>query len=60
MSVELHMVPIREALYFPKVKELFDSKGAILDKDYAKRAKNFFGELEMYAKNLKPLRQPQK
>jgi len=32
VNIEFHMVPIREALYFSMVRELFDDKGAIRDR----------------------------
>jgi NAD(P)H-dependent FMN reductase len=56
--VELHMVPIREALYFPVVQNLFDEKGQIKDQSYAKRIKTFLDELTMYAKALSKSRSP--
>jgi len=53
VAVELHMVPIREAIYFPNVYTLFDEKGNINDKAYAERARKFLEELTWYAKALK-------
>ncbi len=53
VSVELHMVPIREAIYFPAVYNLFDEKGNIKDNSYHERVKKFLDELSWYAKNLK-------
>jgi NAD(P)H-dependent FMN reductase len=51
--IELHMVNIREALYFPFVQDLFEEKGAIKDKSFNDRAKVFFDELIWYANALK-------
>lgn len=52
--IELHMVNIREALYFPNVKALFDDKGTIKDPaGYKDRVKQFLDELVRYAKILK-------
>lgn len=53
VAAELHMVDIREALYFPVVQNLFDDKGGIKDAtSYKDRIKNFLVELEWYAKAL--------
>jgi NAD(P)H-dependent FMN reductase len=54
ISIELHMVPIREAIYFPTIQNLFDEKGNIKDQSYHKRVKVFLDELLWYAKALKP------
>lgn len=57
VSIELHMVPIREAVYFPNIQTLFDAKGKIKDADiYEKSCDAFFGDLVWYAKLLKPAR----
>jgi NAD(P)H-dependent FMN reductase len=57
VSVELHMMPIREALYFPTVKDLFDGTGKIKDPGaYKDRLAKFFEELSRYAKALKSAR----
>ena len=59
--VELHMLPIREALYFPMVKDLFDDKGKIKNPDaYKDYLAKFFEELSRYAAALKPARLPNK
>lgn len=57
VAVELHMVPIREAVYFPRVQDLFDDKGAIKDASYPERVKKFLDELIWYADALKPARE---
>jgi len=57
VSVELHMIPIREAIYFPNVHELFDEKGAIKERAYSARVKKFLDELVWYANVLKPERE---
>jgi NAD(P)H-dependent FMN reductase len=54
---ELHMVSIREALYFPFVQDLFDEAGKLKSPDaYKDRLKNFFVELAWYADALKSAR----
>lgn len=53
VAIEFHMVPIREALYFSNVQNLFDEKGEIKDKSYSERVKVFFDELVWYANKLK-------
>ncbi len=60
VSVELHMVPIREALYFPVVQDLFDENGKINDDAYLRRFKRFLDELLWYAEALKPARKNKK
>jgi NAD(P)H-dependent FMN reductase len=51
---ELHMVGIREALYFPAVQDIFDVSGDIKDKNlYQKRIAAFLEELAWYAKKLR-------
>jgi len=56
VCIELHMVPIREALYFPLVQNLFDENNAIKDSAFKGRAKKFLEELVWYAKVLKAVR----
>jgi NAD(P)H-dependent FMN reductase len=55
--VELHMMPIREAVYFSNVITLFDETGMIKDPSYADRLKTFFSELSKYAEALQKTRQ---
>lgn len=58
--IELKMAPIREAIYFPNVKDIFDEKGKIKIKDeavYKERVKKFLDELVFYAETLKPARE---
>jgi NAD(P)H-dependent FMN reductase len=57
VSIELHMVPIREVMYFPVVQNLFDDSGGIKDNVYYDRVKNFLDELVWYAKVLKTARE---
>jgi NAD(P)H-dependent FMN reductase len=54
--IELHMVPIREAIYFSSVAALFDESGAMKDASYAARVKKFLDELAWYAGALKAAR----
>lgn len=56
VCIELHMVPIREAIYFPLVQNIFDEKGNIKEPAYYERVKPFFSELIWYAKALKNAR----
>lgn len=56
VCIELHMIPLREAIYFPKVQDLFDSQGLIKDNTYTARVKTFLDELKMYAEALKAAR----
>lgn len=57
VAIELHMVPIREAVYFGNITNLFDEQGNIQDPSYAKRVQTLLGELLWYAKALKPARE---
>jgi len=52
VAIELHMIPIREALYFSGVQNLFDEEGQIKDDSYSKRVEVFLNELIWYAKKL--------
>lgn len=49
VAIEFHMIPIREAVYFSTVQNLFDEKGKIKDESYRNRLKTFFGELMKWA-----------
>ena len=51
--IELQMVPIRQAVYFKNVYDLFDATGKIKEPSYEERLKKFFDELFWYAKALK-------
>jgi NAD(P)H-dependent FMN reductase len=53
VAVEFHMLPIREALYFSMVQNLFAADGTINDQSYHKRAQVFLDELVGYVKKLK-------
>lgn len=50
---KLKMVFVGEPVYFLKVKELFDSSGAILDSEFDDRVKGLVESLVSYAKLLK-------
>jgi len=51
VAVELHMIPIREALYFPVVRNMFDDNGKIKDpSSYNDRFDAFLNELVSYLK----------
>jgi len=55
--IELQMVPIRNAVYFSNVMNLFDESGAIKDPAYQDRLKTLFDELVWYAGALKSARE---
>ena len=57
VAIELQMVPIREAVYFPKIQELFDENNNITDESYKEKVKTFLDELVLYAKALKIARE---
>lgn len=57
VSIEFQMVPIREALYFSMVQNLFDETGKIKDESYINRVNKFLDELVWYAKALKTARE---
>lgn len=50
VSVELHMTPIREAVYFSSATDLFDEAGVIKDPAYKDRVKKMLEELTQRAK----------
>lgn len=54
--IELQMVPIRNAVYFSQIKELFDEAGVIQDDAYAERVTGMLDELTWYAQALKVAR----
>lgn len=49
VAVELHLIPIREAVYFSSVKTLFNEKGVMQDNSYQERLQTMFKELELIA-----------
>jgi NAD(P)H-dependent FMN reductase len=53
VGIEFYMVPIREALYFSNVNNLFDERGNIKDNSFHERFKKFLDELMWYAEALK-------
>jgi len=57
VAIEFHMLPIREALYFSGVEDLFDERGEIKEGSFRERARTFLGELTGYAKKLKNVRE---
>lgn len=56
VAIELQMVPIRSAIYFPNVWEAFDEQGNPKDPAYPERIKTFLDELLWYARALKTAR----
>lgn len=57
VAIELQMVPIRSAVYFSNIRELFDETGNIKDDSYEKRTETFLKELVWYARALKQARE---
>ena len=57
VAIELHMVPLNNAVYFSNIKTLFDENGKIQDASYADRLKKLFNELVWYAEVLKAARE---
>jgi len=57
VAIELRMAPIREAVYFSRVRDLFDENGEIKDESYRPRIEKFFAELLWYARALKVARE---
>ena len=50
VAIELHLIPLREAVYFSSVKSLFNEKGVIQDNSYKERLQTMFKELETRVK----------
>jgi len=57
ITIEFQMVPIRSAIYFSKIGQLFAEHGEITDPSYTERLGPFFEELLWYAKALKQARE---
>ena len=57
VAAELHMVSIREAMYFPSIGDFFDDGGNPKDQSCYTRTKAFLDELIWYAEALKKARQ---
>ena len=57
VAIEFQMVPIRSAVYFSNISDLFDEAGNIKDDSYEKRVNGFLEELVWYAQALKEARQ---
>ena len=53
VTIELRMIPIREALYFSSIQDLFNDKGEIKDNTYYKRTDNFIKEILKHIKDEK-------
>ncbi len=54
--IEFHAVPIREAVYFRNVQDLFDEQGVIKDASYEKQVETFLNELVWFANALRVAR----
>ena len=54
-----HMVPTGEAVYFPRVQELFDDQGQFLGKSQHAQAKRLIEKLIWHARELKSERERQ-
>jgi len=50
VAIELRMIPIRDALHFPNVRDCFDAKGRPKDVAYSERARKFLDTLAGHAK----------
>jgi NAD(P)H-dependent FMN reductase len=57
VCLAFHMVPASQAVYFPKVQELFNEDGSIKGQSQHRQAERLFEELIWYAKALKEARQ---
>ena len=55
--IELQMVPMRNAVYFANIQNLFDDAGTIQDASFEKKLATMFDELLWYAKALKEARE---
>lgn len=53
VCLAFHMVPTGEAVYFPRVQELFDEAGNLLGRSQHSQAKRFLEELIWYAEARK-------
>lgn len=56
VAIELRMVPIKEALYFSNITELFDGQNNLKNDAYEKQITAFLEELKFLAEALKPVR----
>ena len=57
VCLAFHMVPTCEAVYFPKIQEIFDENGILLGKFQTGQAKSLQTELIWYAEALKDARE---
>jgi hypothetical protein len=53
VCIAFHMVPICEAVYFPKVQELFGEDGIIKGRSQYRQAERLLSELVWYAEALR-------
>lgn len=53
VTIELHMCPIRESVYFSNVRNLFAEDGTIKDTSYDEKCTKMFDELFWFANTLK-------
>src|SRR6185436_9413407 len=62
VSIELHMVPIRNSVYFSNANNLFNNDGTLNDsiKEYDARITKVFDELKWYGNALKVARENDK
>ncbi len=56
VALDINMIPIHTHLYFAKVQDLFEGNNFV-NNDMGKEVEGFLGELFIYAKNLKSLRE---
>lgn len=57
VTIELHMCPIRESVYFSNVRQLFNEDGTIKDASYDEKCAKMFDELFWFANALKNFRE---
>lgn len=57
VCLAFHMVPISNAVYFPKVQEIFDENGELKGKSLQGQAQRLLAELIWYAQLLKAARE---
>lgn len=57
VCLAFHMDPTCEAVYFPKIQELFDNNGTFLGKSQKSQAQRLLAELIWYAEALKVARE---
>lgn len=52
VTIELHMIPIRDAIYFPNIKDLFDPDHRIKDSSFFKKIDFLIRQIEKAVNHL--------